>query len=327
MSIVIRLITGIVVLLLLDSLAACSTKSSRTSDDDAAILTNRIAVDGLEREYQFTVPEQANNIPLVILLHGNGGSPEVMTGANGRSAPHKVWLALATQHQFAVAIPRGLEGLNGSAGWNDCRNDATSNPMADDVAFISRLIDQMAANYPIDLNRVYLAGTSNGGMMAMRLGIELRNKITAIAPIVAAMPVNSECTNPAPIPILFMNGTDDPILPFAGGTIGRPRDNRGVVYSLTDSVWRWIDANGGLVASTSENLPDINTRDNSTVSREVFSTNSNNDVVVYTVAGGGHTEPSIAEQYTNVYEVIVGEQNHDIEMAEVIWAFFQDKVR
>ena len=43
--------------------------------------------------------------------------------------------------------------------------------------------------------------------------------------------------------------------------------------------------------------------------------------------GAGHTEPSISEQYSGIYEAIVGIQNHDIEMAEIVWEFFKDKSR
>jgi len=43
------------------------------------------------------------------------------------------------------------------------------------------------------------------------------------------------------------------------------------------------------------------------------------------VVGGGHTEPSIAERYSNLFLLVVGNQNGDFEMAEEVWGFFSDK--
>jgi len=316
----------IIFLLALLCVGSCSHKESHRGNNIPVLITQMLTIDGQNREYQYFTPNpNVASQPLVILLHGNGGTIDAMTGANNRPAPYRLWLDLAAQYQFAVAIPQGALGSNNKPGWNDCRQDATTNPTTDDVAFISSLIDQMQTELAIDTSRVYVTGTSNGGHMAIRLGIELRNKVAAVAPVVAAMPVNDKCIAASPQSILFMNGTDDPILPYAGGTIGEAGDNRGVVYSLTDSAWQWISTNGGLLSSTSENLPDLTTRDNSTVSRDQFNTNDGNEVVVYTVHGGGHTEPSLVEQYSNVYELIVGEQNHDIEMADAIWEFFQNK--
>ena len=51
------------------------------------------------------------------------------------------------------------------------------------------------------------------------------------------------------------------------------------------------------------------------------------DVTLVTIHGGGHTVPSIEEQYSNFYERIVGTQNHDVEMAELVWGFLKDKAR
>ena len=44
-----------------------------------------------------------------------------------------------------------------------------------------------------------------------------------------------------------------------------------------------------------------------------------------TMDGAGHAEPSIAEQYSSVFEAIIGRQNHDVEMVELVLNFFEDK--
>ena len=52
---------------------------------------------------------------------------------------------------------------------------------------------------------------------------------------------------------------------------------------------------------------------------------NNTEVVLYRVAGGGHTEPSKNEHGRRAVLKILGTQNHDIEMAEELWKFFQTK--
>ena len=50
---------------------------------------------------------------------------------------------------------------------------------------------------------------------------------------------------------------------------------------------------------------------------------NDSEVLLYRVNNGGHTEPSIAERYANIWKLIVGNQNGDVEMAEEVWDFFK----
>jgi polyhydroxybutyrate depolymerase len=44
-------------------------------------------------------------------------------------------------------------------------------------------------------------------------------------------------------------------------------------------------------------------------------------VALYRIIGGGHTEPSVEHRYRRLFRAVVGEQNHDIEMADEVWSF------
>ena len=76
--------------------------------------------------------------------------------------------------------------------------------------------------------------------MVFRLAIESGEKYRAIAAVVAAMPEKNECReSKVPISILVMNGTDDPILPFHGGGVGRRKshkEERGTVISTAGTI-------------------------------------------------------------------------------------------
>jgi polyhydroxybutyrate depolymerase len=58
---------------------------------------------------------------------------------------------------------------------------------ADDIGFMTALIDELTSVYSIDPTKIYLAGMSNGGMMTHRLAIALSDRIAAIGTVVGAM--------------------------------------------------------------------------------------------------------------------------------------------
>ena len=60
---------------------------------------------------------------------------------------------------------------------------------------------------------------SNGGMMTHRLGIELSDRLAAIAPVVATL-FGDETTPPQPVSALMINGLLDTSVPHEGGPPG-----------------------------------------------------------------------------------------------------------
>lgn len=88
---------------------------------------------------------------------------------------------------FIVVYPEGTSRRGQLFTWKagHCCGYAMEQRV-NDVAFIGALIDALLARYPIDPKRVYVTGMSNGAMMAHRLGIELSEKVAAIAPAVGA---------------------------------------------------------------------------------------------------------------------------------------------
>lgn len=112
--------------------------------------------------------------------------------------------------KYYLAIPNGLYTSENEKGWNDCRSDAVTNSNADDVQFISNLIDKILTTYQANSDRTYISGSSNGGHMCIKLAQTIPQKITAFASIDAANSVNSECFNSTiPVSALFMNGTSE----------------------------------------------------------------------------------------------------------------------
>lgn len=290
---------------------------------------NTLIVGGLTRRYDYYLPANlgTSSRPLVFLFHGGGSSPDDLTGASGYKAPYKAWMDLADKEKFILVYPEGTVNPKGGLGWNDCRGDATTNPTVDDVAFVGALIDRFSSSFNINTRRIYASGTSNGGHMALRLALELSNRIAAVAPVVAAMPARSGCAAANnPISVLFMNGTADPLLPYTGGEVAPAIGGRGTVLSAQASIDAWLAFNKTDRVPLIDSFPDIEKGDHSAVKRITYANGrEGTEVVFYEISGGGHVEPSIVEQYSPLLELYLGKQNHDIEMAQEIWNFFKAK--
>lgn len=284
---------------------------------------------GLTRYFDYYVPDgnPATSAPLLFVLHGGTRSKIDM-----RVGPMGEFLGLADQYGFFVVLPNGVDpetgesGVNGSFNWNDCRNDAgASATSADDVGFIGALINWMDENRNIDLQRVYVAGGSNGGMMAYRLAFELSDRVSAVAAVIANLPGNSECEpHPAhPISVLLMNGTLDIFIPYAGGQV---LGNRGLVLSADATRDFFTNFLGTDADPEHVDFPDLDPSDAGDVGRDTYRGGmEGNEVVFYRANGAGHNFPSIAHPLGPGGEAIFGEQNHDIESAVEIWDFFHGR--
>ena len=173
---------------------------------------------GAERSYVVRLPATAplpdRRVPLVLVLHGGGGdaaNAEAMTGFTDK----------AQREGFIVVYPEGSGRLKGRLlTWNagHCCGRAMQRRV-DDVGFIRTLIARLVADYPVDPRRVYVTGMSNGGMMTHRLGIELSDRVAAIAPVVAAL-FGDEKEPSNAVPALMINGQLDTHVPPTGGAPG-----------------------------------------------------------------------------------------------------------
>lgn len=144
------------------------------------------------------------------------------------------------------------------------------------------------------------------------------------------MPAHSECPPPRrAVPVIFVNGTADPLVPFDGGGMaerfgsGHSGDARGTVLAATTSALQWARLAGANAAPTTVQLPDRDPDDGSTVTQQTWTHRDGRPVVrLLRVDGGGHVEPSIDHRYARLVTRFLGAQNGDIESAEAIHAFF-----
>jgi polyhydroxybutyrate depolymerase len=314
---------------LLCIVASIATSRNRNDAHGENGFSNRtVDIDGLSRRYLVRTP--ANGKPptaIVVMLHGHTGSAERLIGSDGNAAPYRQWNAIADREGLLLIAPQGIDGGDGKFGWNDCRADADSNPRSDDVAFIAAIVAASHRDYRVASNRMYIIGSSNGGQMALRMAIERPEMVTAAAAIIASMPARSECAVPTRfVPMVFINGTEDPLMPYEGGRVAKDTFQRGGVLSTNASIEFWAKLSGNASTPSVVLLPNRSIEDRSRVFREVHATRGNRPtLMLYRIEGGGHLEPSCRERYPHWLSRWLGKQNADIEMADEVWTFFRSQ--
>ncbi len=262
-------------------------------------------------------PSFSQGLPLVIVLHGGGGNKENVNKVTNFSA-------VADSENFLVVYPDGIDNQ-----WNDGREYKTlfkKQSEADDVGFISSMIDYLIEKYNINSKSVFVCGISNGGMMSLRIACELTGKINSVASVAANMTpfLLNNCSPSKPISIMLICGTKDPLVPYNGGKVGLGiLKNRGTVLSVEKSIDYWVKLNK---CNTSPIVieEDNNKFDKTKAIKKIFSDGLNgSEVILYTIENGGHTWPG-GLQYLS--ERIIGKSSKDINASEVIWKFFKSHI-
>ncbi|MCJ8211495.1 alpha/beta hydrolase-fold protein [Mucilaginibacter sp. RS28] len=271
-------------------------------------MTNRVnlVADGRTREYLIFQPENDTEdlLPVIVSLHGTlGSAAQMMSFADFRP--------LAEKEPFFIVCPEGI-----TQTWNDGRATKANLAGVDDVAFISELIDHLIATYPIDTRRVYITGMSNGGFMASRLACEIPEKITAMAAVAATLDRNAAIHQMTPLPVLYIHGTRDPMVPYNGGPT---KAAGGDVYSHQQMIDIWVNVNACDSRSTQE-ITD-HAKDSTTVTAKIYTSSLNKmQVCSYTINNGGHTWPN-GPQYADKH--FIGLVSHNLDACLTIWNFFR----
>ncbi len=285
---------------------------------DSALERRSFTLQGRERTYFVHFPPNRSAIeakPVVFVLHGGGGADaQEMAKRTGMNA-------IADREGFIAVYPYGVDGQ-----WNDGRGKtfrrAKDNTGVDDVGFISAIIDELIASGKADPRRIYVVGLSNGGMMTYRLGIELGDRLAAIAAIIANLPANLAGRTPVrPLPVLIMNGTADPMMPWDGGPVRVLGREYGEVLSTAETVRYWLRVAGLPESPAKKRLEDKVASDQSTVEMEIYRAPGRSlEVLLYRIVGGGHNLPG---GETPDRPRLLGPKNMDINAMEEVWAFFK----
>ena len=244
-----------------------------------------IMVNGQARRFLLVRPSGQAPSPTVIMLHGLNG-----TGAD--IARRTALDQLGPRAGFAAVFPDGLRNR-----WNHflpgkepafVANSPQIGGVPDDVGFLKLLIADLVRRGISDPRRIYLAGSSNGAFMTLRMICAETGLFAAAALLVGGMPdvLGAECRPQKPIAVLMINGTADQIVPYAGGMV-QP-GNAFNAWSAERLVGFFRELNGCTATAEQSVLPNT-TRNQVEIAR--WTRCASAPVAFYRVVGGGHGAP------------------------------------
>lgn len=288
------------------STAACA--SLTVPVNSSAIVHN-----DTNRSYRLYVPAsvRANDapVPLVLVLQGGGPGFDVMDIT--RIAP------VADREGFAVAFPNAVGDL-----WNDGALKAFGANDSRDVGFLRRVVDDIEAKgLKVDRKRIYAIGLSNGGMMSLRLACEAADLFAGVGAVAASMPkaLALDCRPSAPVSVIVVNGTDDPIVPYRGGTVRVGLVGFGEVLSTDDTVALWARLNDCGPPAAPVPLGKSG-RDGGSHAMQIDHECPGARVRLVRVEGGGHAWPGGMQFLPSL---LIGRVNRDVDAGQAAWAFFK----
>ncbi len=247
--------------------------------------------------------------PLVVALHGGGGSGPIFKYTTGYDLK-------ADAENFIVVFPTGTGNPRTWNASTECCGQANTNQI-DDVRFLREMVLSLLGAYTIDSAKVYAVGFSNGAVMSWRLGCDAADLFDAIGmdagDSTTLHPDGSPCDlGGSTVRVVNLHGEDDLNMPYMGGRgmgldqyIRQPvEDPNPDLYGGETDIGLWTGLNG--CAFTPVAPPEISTA----YVKKVFCGTSGLQVVNYMVLGEGH------KWYTT--------GNSAISSTDITWDFFEN---
>ena len=189
----------------------------------------------------------------------------------------------------------------------------------DDTGFILALDEQLATQGMIDRTRVFVAGASNGGLMAWTLACAAADRFAAVAPLITAMIERQVelCHPQRLVPLIVIAGTDDWTQAYDGGMAPEFR-----LMSVPETLEFWRRQRGCAGLKRTQLPAHEPTDPTAAVLVEWTECSDPSPMRFFRIEGGGHSLPSFMP-VANGEKRRHGGRSQAIETAEELWKFFQ----
>ncbi len=221
--------------------------------------------------------------PAIVVLHALDLNP-ADAGASARFG------ASAIKNGYVLVTPVAID-----ASWNagTCCVPAAAEGI-DDVQFVSNVIDGLVNQQTIDARRVYVAGFSNGAMLAYRIGCERSQAVAGVAVVAGVLTVDT-CAPSDATDMMAIHQMGDPEVPFVGTDTSKLSID-GHLPGVAESFDRWAKGFRCELDGRSE----IDGR----VTRERYKCADRAKAEVVTIAGGDHSWPVAASSIDSVEAIV-----------------------
>jgi polyhydroxybutyrate depolymerase len=272
--------------------AGCGTKPAVTApkQDRPGDVPLTFDANGTERTYRLAIPKAYDPdvpAPLILNLHGSGSN--------------------AVQQSVYSDLPR----RGGAQGYVVVTPDAIAanwqlTATGTDDEFLNALVDDVEANYCIDLDRVHAAGMSLGAWKTGLEGCQHPDRFASIALVTVEVHPN-DC---GPTAVVAFHGTADRTVPYGEG--GEPgievRGRNGGLPGARHNIAQWAEAAG------CDPDPHIERIGDDVEHRTYGGCDAGTGVELYTIEGGGHTWPGA--------EITIGPTTQTIDATDIALAWF-----
>jgi polyhydroxybutyrate depolymerase len=180
----------------------CSASSALSAGDSTMTLSHG----GVDRTFLLHVPASYDGkklVPLVLDIHGLGGTPTYQRDSSG-------WLAKSDKEGFLLVHPQGLTN-SWNAGEFCCGQSLMDK--VDDEGFLRAVVAKLKKEVCVNPKRVYATGLSNGGAMSHLLACRAAEVFAAVAPVSMSNSV-TPCEPSRGISVTMFRGTADDLVPY-----------------------------------------------------------------------------------------------------------------
>lgn len=168
-------------------------------------------------------PPARRGYPLLLALHGYGGTKESMLALAGRICGDQFAIAsLQGPHQHMErrrgrpqGHPTGAQEVRIAFGWGTMRNSQEN--QAAHHEFVRRVIRDVVAGHRVDRKKVFLLGFSQSVGLNYRFAFTFPNTIRGIIAVCGGIPGDWESSpkyRSSRTDILHISGTNDPFYPL-----------------------------------------------------------------------------------------------------------------
>ena len=277
-----------------------------------AAVKREIVHDGETRRFYVEHPLGSRPAPAIVVLHGGAGNANRMRRIANFTLYESGWVEI---------YPEGIDRQ-----WNDGRTGADGRPLrkTDDLGFLRAMLNELISEGLVDPTRVFFAGVSNGGAMTLRVICQAPDLVAGAAVVIMNQPVGMDCPDGPPVPLMFIQSADDPVVPFAGGPITvTGKKDRGRVLSAGETLAPYAFRNrcgAWEEIAITDHYPNDGTRVRLRAYRGCAK-----PLFHYIIDGGGHTWPG--NKNHRWVQKLLGRTSLDISATFEIETFFTDLLR
>ena len=151
-----------------------AAKAAKAVRQDGAWVLGHASGAGFSRRYRLFRPAgiaSTERLPMLVMLHGCGQNAQGFATSTRMNA-------LATKHRFLVLYPEQDRVANSQGCWNWF--ETRSGRAFVEASSVVQAIDQVHRLYPVDPQRVALAGLSAGASLAGLVALRYPDRFTAV---------------------------------------------------------------------------------------------------------------------------------------------------